>query len=94
MVEPSLFFTDSGLRLISSEVSFSINYEPGGATHKNLTDSLLSGVSETWSVVPATTADTWPFTGFLTAFGGKYPVGDKIQADITIKVDDAITPPT
>ena len=80
--------------LDEGEVSLTINYEPGGVTHQALTDSLLSGASETWSIIPPTTTAPWPFTGFLTAFGGKYPVGDKIQADITIKVDDAITPPT
>ena len=76
------------------ELSFTVNLLPGNATHKDATGGLLGSINDdevhNWKLVLPEDADEdnydWSFAGFLTSFDPKYPKGDNITADLTIKV--------
>ena len=73
------------------EVSFSINYIPSNATHKNATGGLLDAyVNRTlrnWQLVfPTSPTTTWSFAGLITAFSPTANIDTQLMADVTIKV--------
>lgn len=87
-------FIDSG------EVSFSLNWDPDAATHKLATGGLpyllTQRESEDFELefkTGATAGDTYKasFTAYVTGFEPSAPVEDKQTADVTLKIDGAVT---
>lgn len=76
------------------EVGLTVNLLPGNATHGTASGGLLESINDdelhNWKVVlpedDAGATYDWSFAGFLTSFDVKYPKGDNMTADITIKV--------
>jgi predicted secreted protein len=82
------------------EVTFTINLDPTDSTH-NQTAGLLSLFSETtarnWRIITPVGTGTagqyhaYTFSALVTGFEMKFPVEDKISADVTLKVAGAVT---
>lgn len=73
------------------EVSFDIQYTPGAATHaettRGITALALNGLVVNWRItLPVTPVKHWAFAGFVSGFEAGYPVGDKMNGSVTIKV--------
>ena len=75
------------------EVTFTVNFMPANATHDE-TDGMLGQFADddihNWRLVyPITPARHWAFAAFITKFDTKAPVGDKLSADMTLKISGA-----
>jgi Lambda phage tail tube protein, TTP len=76
------------------EVGYTVNLLPGNATHGTGTGGLLGTINDdelhNWELhLPPNDAGAtykWSFAGFLTSFDVKYPKGDNITADMTLKI--------
>ncbi len=85
------------------EVTFTINLDPSDTTH-NQSAGLLSIFSETqprnWRIVTPVGTGTvnqyhaYTFSAMCTGFEMKFPVEDKISADVTLKIAGAVTQST
>lgn len=78
------------------EVSFDIQYTPGNATHnentRGLTALALNGLVVNWRIVlPVTPTKRWNFAGFVSGFEPGFPVGDKMNGSVTIKITNKPT---
>ena len=76
------------------EISFTVNLLPGNATHGTAATGLLGTINDdelhNWELVlpenaPETQYD-WSFAAFLTSFDVKYPKGENITAELTLKI--------
>lgn len=77
--------------LRSGEVTLDILFDPGDATHKNVSGGLLYNLTHrlkvTYSLVfPSTPAVTWTFDAYVTGFEVSAPVDDKLGASVTLKL--------
>lgn len=84
--------------LRSGEVTFEIAYDPGEATHKNVSGGLLHDLANrtlaTWTIVlPSTPAANITFSGYVTNFDPTMPTDDALKASVTIKPTGAVTLP-
>jgi len=69
------------------EVTFSINFMPENETHIAAIAQFDDDEVHNWQLVyPITPAKQWNFKGYITKFDTKAPVGDKLSADMTVKV--------
>lgn len=69
------------------EVTFTVNFMPEDATHIAAIAQFDDDNVHNWQVVyPITPSKKWDFAAFITKFDTKAPVGDKLSADITLKV--------
>ena len=79
------------------EVTFDLVYDPDATTHKEgtrggLAYAVTNRQREQFKVTfPDTTPATAVFYGYVTKFVPKEPMNDALTADVTIKVDGAIT---
>lgn len=78
------------------EVTFTINYDPAGATHMNASGGLLylldQGSSGSFSLTfPDSGATAWSFTAFVTAFDPGLPVDGVMEGSVTLKITGAPT---
>lgn len=83
-------FIDAG------EVTLRINYDPGQATHKNSAGGLLHLLtqrSESAFAIgfPTTPASGLTFDAYVTAFAPSAPFDGKLEANVTLKVNGAVT---
>jgi len=78
----------AGLR-DAGEVSFELNFDPDGTTHKAASGGLIyileEATEQDWVLTMPDTS-TCSFTGFLTSFEPSFPHDDKITASGTIKI--------
>ena len=76
----------------SGEVSFDLNFLPGNANQKGLTDDLVAGVRRNFKIIWTDAASTpFEFAGFVTSFSANAQIDDKLSASATIKVTGPIT---
>ena len=74
------------------EIGFSINYDPDADTHASgSAGGILFQLADTdvhpfRLIHPGETTKGWAFSAFLTKFEPKYPIDDKIAADLTLKI--------
>lgn len=78
------------------EVSFSVNFIPTGATHRDAAGGLLNDMKNRTKrnfkvVFSDTGATTWSFSGFVTEFEPEADLEEALQADVTIKLTGAPT---
>ena len=74
-----------GKLIDNGECSVQIGFDPG-------TEPPMGDTPETVTITwPDSSTSVWTFTGFLTGFSPKNPLEDKAVADVTIKVDGAIS---
>jgi hypothetical protein len=84
--------------LDSGEVTFSINYDPTLATHKNASGGLIYQMQQktlrNWKIVfPDTSSSYITFSGFVTSFEPDAPVEGKLSAKLKIKISGAVVFP-
>lgn len=76
--------------LRSGEVSFSVNYDPVGATHDASTGLISDMENRTLRnfqlVFPDTGSTTWSFAAYVTGFEPGMPVAGKLSADVSLKI--------
>ena len=74
--------------LDAGEITFTINYIPTNATHKNVAGGLIytweNRLKRTFKLVMPDGATTWTCLGYVTMFDVKLNVDDKVTADCTI----------
>lgn len=73
------------------EVTFTIQLEPGDATHGISAGtgvvSQIGTANKNWRITgPSGHNYRWAFSGFVSAFSASYPIDDKITADVTITI--------
>ena len=69
------------------EVTFTINFMPEDATHVAAIAQFDDDSVHNWELVyPILPSKKWVFAAFLTKFDTKAPVGEKLSADLTLKV--------
>ena len=79
------------------EVTFSINYLPANATHKDATGGILNDwknrTARNFQIVWSDSGSTtWPFTGIVTGFTPTAPIDGALTADVTITISAAVDP--
>ena len=84
--------------LDAGELSFTIQYDPGHATHRNAAGGLLHlltqrTVSSFAMGFPTTPAANWVFSGYVTKFKPAAPLDGALTAEVTITVSGAPTVP-
>ena len=84
--------------LDGGEVTLRINYDPAAVTHKNAAGGLIKLWKDKTRSAFAVTYPTTPplsveFFGYVTAFSGSAPFDGKLEANVTLKVDGAVTMP-
>lgn len=71
------------------EVTITINYDPGNATHADLdADFEEDDLRDYQVIVLPGEADehTWQFSGLITSIGDEFPVDDRMEREVTFKV--------
>lgn len=90
MDDSNYFRTYISGRADAGEISFKINLTDGNAGHEALRTQLLDGAVtdslDLFQIVFPSSGDTWSFSGFVTKFDFAIPDGEKITADISIKL--------
>lgn len=80
----------------AGEITFTINYIIGNATHNVATgilaDFFNDDTIDTWDFVfPDAASTTWTFAGIVTQFNASTPRDNAIRAEITLKVSSQPT---
>lgn len=77
-------------RADAGEISFKVNLADSNTAHEALRDQLLNGAVtdslDLFQVQFPSSGSTWSFSGFVTKFDMTFPDGEKITADIVIKI--------
>lgn len=71
------------------EVTITINYDPGVATHEALDDDFEEDDLRAYQVLifPGTADEyTWDFDGLITSIGDEFPHDDKMEREVTVKI--------
>lgn len=71
------------------EVTATINFNPADTTHTQLDADFEDGVTRNWQIIlleGSADEHTWAIAGFVTAVGDSYPIDDKMEREVTIKV--------
>lgn len=71
------------------EVTFTLNYDPALASHEALDDDFEEKDNRDYQIVllPGDADEhTWDFNGLITSLGDAFPVDDRMERDVTIKV--------
>jgi len=81
------------------EVTYPVNWVPSDPTHDNVTGLWAAwedGVLRNWRIVPPISGVYLQFAALVTDIGPSFPVNDKLQADLSMKVsvDSAGNGPT
>lgn len=84
--------------LDGGDVTLSINYDPGEATHKNaaggLEYTMLNKTLRNWKIVlPDVAASVISFAAFVTDFQVEAPVKGKLSAKLKLTISGAVTLP-
>jgi predicted secreted protein len=82
--------------LDAGDISLRMQFDPGGATHKDAAGGLLNAwktkaLTSFALVFPSTPAVTWTFSAYVTKFTTSAPFDDKLSADCTLTVSGAVT---
>lgn len=79
--------------LDAGEITATINYDPGTATHANLSDLLSSPAVKGWKIIFSNTdGSVYAFNGILTGFSvSGVAVEEIVTAEISIKLSGAVT---
>jgi hypothetical protein len=76
--------------LRSGEVSLDIAYDPNGATHADLVDSIEARIIYDFSIVfPSSGTVTWNFDAFVTGFEPSAPVDGALTGAVKLKISGA-----
>lgn len=71
------------------EVSLTLNYDPGASTHSDLLADFEEDALRDYQIValPGEADEaTWEFSALLTALGDAYPIDDRMEREITVKI--------
>jgi len=69
------------------EISFSVNWLPGNATHVSLKNDQKNRTKRNYQLVfTDTAATTYAFSGYITSIGITSAIEDVLQGDITVKL--------
>jgi predicted secreted protein len=71
------------------EVVVTINYNPGNSTHSQLDADFEEADLRAYQVVLLPGEDdehTWDITGLITDIGDEFPIDDRMEREITVKV--------
>lgn len=71
------------------EVTATVNFDPSETTHTALDTDFESGDTINWQIVLLdSTPDehTWAIPGFISGLSDAYPIDDKMEREVTIKV--------
>ncbi len=85
-----------GTILRSGEVTFEIEYDPAGATHKYAAGGLLydyvQKTANTYTLVfPDAGSTEWSFSALITGFNPGMPVDGDLTASVKMKVTGVVT---
>lgn len=71
------------------EVTATINYDPGEATHQDLDEDFEEKELRSYQIVllPGDADEhTWEFDALITDLGDSFPVDDRMERDVTFKI--------
>lgn len=71
------------------EVTLTINYDPGAATHADLDADFEEDALRDYQVVilPGEADEhTWEFSALITALGDEFPIDDRMEREVTVKI--------
>ncbi|MFD9445513.1 phage tail tube protein [Streptomyces sp. NPDC060006] len=71
------------------EVTLTLNYDPGSATHSALDADFEEDALRDYQVVllPGDSDEhTWDFAGLITGLGDAFPIDDKMEREATFKI--------
>lgn len=72
----------------AGEPTFTINFDPSGATHAahtSLLTDLVNGTLQYWKVVYPGSVASWSFRGIVTSFEPEAPMDGALRASVTIR---------
>jgi predicted secreted protein len=77
------------------EITFTANYIPANATHKNVLADFKNKTKHNWKIIfPTSPSTEWAFACTPTAAELTAPVDGQLQLNVTLKVSGAVTYPT
>jgi predicted secreted protein len=71
------------------EVTITINYDPAQSTHADLDADFEEDELRDYQVVILPGDDdehTWEFSGLITALGDAFPIDDRMEREVTVKI--------
>jgi predicted secreted protein len=71
------------------EITLTLNYDPGNATHQALDDDFEEDALRDYQIIvlPGEADEhTWEFSGLITALSDSYPIDDRMEREATFKV--------
>lgn len=71
------------------EVTLTLNYDPGAATHADLLSDFEEDTLRDYQIValPGESDEaTWEFSALITALGDAYPIDDRMEREVTVKI--------